>query len=179
MERQTEWNEVLREKILTLEAHLRRYIPDLEVQSPGRPVQGLLQQTNRRSLLLGEVVVEIKRLEEEHREMREQRLALEAHLSRCLPDPEVHVPGPSVLGLLEQKNLIINHLKGEGVKIPEHLASPPRGDLLFTRDQLSYHLAGLDMLANEQGVTILGALFKTSKHTPCLFTFHVTCANSP
>jgi len=179
MERQTEWNQVLREKNLTLEAHLRRYVPDLEVQSPGPSVRGLLQQTNRRSLLLGEVLAEIKRLEEEFRDLKKQKLALGSHLSRRLPDPEVHIPCPSVLGLLEQKNLIVNHLKGEGVKIPEHLASPFKVDTPLTRDQLFYHLAGLDMLANEQGITVPGAVFKTSKHTPCLFIFYFTCVNSP
>jgi len=79
MERQTEWNQELREKNLTLEAHLRRCVPDLEVQSSGPSVRGLFQQTNRSSLLLGEVLDEIKRLEEEFREMRKQKLTLFIH----------------------------------------------------------------------------------------------------
>jgi len=87
-----------------------------------------------------------------------QKMKLEEHLSKHLPDPKAFVPGPSKLGLLEQKNLIVAHLKHQRVKLPEHLTqAQPNGDVC---------LSHLLMWVGEQGIVLAASFYKTSESTP-------------
>ena len=96
--------------------------------------------------------------DEDYCNLLTQKMELEEHLSKHLPDPEAFVPSPSKLGLLEQKNLIVAHLKHQRVKLPEHLTyAQPNSDV-----SLSYLL----IWVGEQGVALPAACYKTSESTP-------------
>jgi len=87
-----------------------------------------------------------------------QKMELEDHLSKHLPDPEVFVPGPSKFGLLEQKTLIVAHVKHQRVKLPEHFThAQPNSDVF---------LSHLLMWVGEQGIVLPAAFYKTSESTP-------------
>jgi hypothetical protein len=43
--------------------------------------------------------------------LADDKAELEEYMSRRLPDSEMFIPGPSVLGLAEQRNKILTHLR--------------------------------------------------------------------
>jgi hypothetical protein len=88
---------------------------------------------------------------------------LEEWMSPRLPDPEKYVPGPSLLGLAEQRNKILNHLKKQGVEVPKRLASPPLDELPLTRQDPFLHMTLLLMWVGQQGILLPPDLYKTSK----------------
>jgi hypothetical protein len=94
------------------------------------------------------------------------KVELEEWLSPRLPDQEKYIPGPSLLGLAEQRNKIINHLKKQGLEVPEHLVSPPLDQLPLTRQEPALHLTLLLMWVGQQGILLPPALYTTSKCDP-------------
>ena len=93
---------------------------------------------------------------------------LEEWLSPRLPDAHKYIPGPSLLGLAEQRNKIIAHLTKQGLELPEHLASPPLDELPLTRQDPSLHMTLLLMWVGQQGILLPPDLYKTSKFDPAL-----------
>jgi hypothetical protein len=87
-------------------------------------------------------------------------------MSDRLPNPAQYIPGPSLLGLAEQRNKIINHLKKQDVDVPKHLVSPPLDELPFTCQDPSLHTTLLLMWVGEQGILLPADLYRTSKFTP-------------
>jgi hypothetical protein len=105
---------------------------------------------------------------EEYWTLMAGKAELEEYMIRRLPDPEMFIPGPSLLGLAEQRNNILVHLKEQGVEILEHLVSPPLDELPCTRQNPPLHMALLLMWICEQGILLPPALYKTSKFDPFL-----------
>ena len=94
------------------------------------------------------------------------KVELEEWLSPRLPDQEKYIPGPSLLGLAEQKNKIINHLKKQGLEVPDHLASPPLDELPLTRQDPTLHMTPLLMWVGQHGILLPPDLYTTSKFDP-------------
>lgn len=81
-----------------------------------------------------------------------------------IPDPAAYITGPSTLGLLEQRNKIIAHLKNEGTAVPKHLLSASNAHLSLSHQQPSVHLTYLLMWVAQQGIVLPPDLCKTRKH---------------
>jgi hypothetical protein len=96
----------------------------------------------------------------------DEKLELVEWMSNRLPNPAQYIPGPSILGLADQRNTIINHLKKQGVDVLEHLVSPPLDELPFTCQDPSLHMTLLLMWVGEQGILLPADLYRTSKFTP-------------
>jgi hypothetical protein len=106
---------------------------------------------------------------EEYWTLVSAKAELEEYMSPRLPDEEMLIPGPSLLGLAEQRNKILVHLKKQGVEVPEHLVSPPLDEFPRTRQDPSLHMTLLLMWVGEQGILLPPALYKTSKFDPFLY----------
>ena len=98
--------------------------------------------------------------------LAETKAELEEYLSARLPEPEMYIPGPSMLGLAEQRNKILTHLKKQGFEVPGHLVAPPLDELPRTREHPSIHMTLLLMWVGEQGILLPPHLYKTSKFFP-------------
>jgi hypothetical protein len=99
---------------------------------------------------------------------------LRVFASALLPDPTVYITGPSTLGLLEQKNKTIAHLKKKGITIPKHLVSASSTHLPLSHQQPSVHLTYLLMWVSQQGIVLLPDLCKTRKHSYRFASLQIT-----
>jgi hypothetical protein len=82
--------------------------------------------------------------------------------------------GPSTLGLLEQRNKIITHLKKKGITIPKHLVSASSTHLPLSHQQPSVHLTYLLMWVSQQGIVLLPDFCKTRKHSYRFASLQIT-----